>query len=100
MKVLLIKRIILYILFVSIYSLPMFSEELTVSSPNGKMLMKIYEKGGNIYYTAHYNGKPIILESLLGINGAGNWKDGVSNKSVIEANLLPSGGQAIWIESM
>jgi len=77
------KRHIFNILLIILYSLPTFSGEVTVSSPNGKMLMKVYEKGENVVYSVSFGGKPIVLESLLGINGAGVWKDGVSiGKSV------------------
>jgi alpha-glucosidase len=70
------KQIIISLL-TGIYCLPVFSEEQTVSSPDGKLQMKIYTKGENVRYTVNYGAHPVVLESLLGINGNGEWKDGM-----------------------
>jgi len=72
-----IKRIFIILSVLSFSYIHGFPADVTISSPNGKMQMQIYGKGGNIWYTVNYGGKPIILESLLGINGAGEWKDGI-----------------------
>ncbi len=71
------KQIIVSLLLIGIYCLPVFPGEVTISSPDGKMQMKVYDKGGNALYTVNYGGKPIVLESLLGINGNGEWRDGI-----------------------
>jgi alpha-glucosidase len=39
--------------------------------------MKVYDKDSRVYYSVNYAGTPIVLESLLGINGNGEWKDGL-----------------------
>jgi len=72
------KRIILNIFLTGVFCLPVFAEEVTVGSPDGKLRMKVYEQGGNVYYTVHFDEKPIVLESLLGINGNGEWKNGMT----------------------
>ena len=73
------KKLSISLLLISIYFLPVFSAEVTISSPDGKFRMKVYDKDGNIWYTVHFGGKPVVLESLLGINTAAfDWKDGIT----------------------
>jgi alpha-glucosidase len=77
--------------------LPAFSGEVTVGSPDGKLQMKVYDKGGNAMYTIHYGGKPVVLESLLGINGNGTWKDGLvvgqSSSTSVDTEWKPVYGE-------
>ncbi|KAA6300271.1 MAG: 4-alpha-glucosidase SusB [Candidatus Ordinivivax streblomastigis] len=81
------KRILFYILAVSLYSLPVFSAEVNISSPNGDFKMKVYDKGNRIYYSVNYLNQSIVLESLLGINGNGEWKDGVRVDKSVTASV-------------
>ena len=67
--------------------LSVLAAEVAVNSPNGKMRMSVYEKGGNVWYTVHYDNKPVVLESLLGINGNGEWKDGVTIGASIDTSV-------------
>ncbi len=77
------KQIIVSLLLISAFCLSVFPGEVTVSSPDGKIQMNVYDKDGNVWYTVNYGEKSIILESLLGINGNGEWKDGITvDKSV------------------
>jgi len=81
------KQIIISLLLICINYLPAFSGEVIISSPNGKMQMKVFEKGGNIKYTVHYDNKPVVFESLLGINGNGEWKNGVTIGNSVETSV-------------
>ncbi|GAB6011301.1 glycoside hydrolase family 97 catalytic domain-containing protein [Viscerimonas tarda] len=71
------KRLVFCILTVAIYFLPIFPAEVSITSPNGDFQMKVYDKGNRIYYSVNYANQPVVLESLLGINGNGEWKDGI-----------------------
>ena len=64
-----------------------FAEEITITSPDGKFRMHVYDKGGSIWYTVHFGGKPVILESLLGIDGNGEWKNGLSVSKATEIQV-------------
>ena len=81
------KKFYLSLLFLSIYLLPVFSGEVTISSPDGKIRMKVYEKSGNVWYSVSYIDKPIVLESLLGINGSGEWKNNLSVSSSVDTSV-------------
>jgi len=81
------KQFILTVLLVTSYCLPASTEEVTVSSPDGKLRMKVYEKGGNVVYTVHFGEKPIVLESLMGINGNGEWKNGIVVTASVETSV-------------
>ena len=77
------KRVIISLFFTCMYYLPVFSGEVLVSSPNGKIRMKVYDRDGSVWYTVHFDGKPVVMESQLGINGNGEWKNGITvDKSV------------------
>ena len=81
------KQLILTILLVTSYCLPVFTEEVTVSSPDGNLRMKVYDRGGNVVYSVHFGDKPIVLESLLGINGNGEWKNGIAVAATVETSV-------------
>jgi len=81
------KKFYLSLLFLSIYLLPVFSGEVTISSPDGKIRMKVYEKSGNVCYSVSYIDKPIVLESLLGINGSGEWKNNLSVSGSVDTSV-------------
>ena len=57
--------------------LPGYTNEVAITSPDGNYTMKVYEKDSFIFYAVNYKEKPVILESLLGINGNGEWKQGI-----------------------
>ncbi|GHT12480.1 alpha-glucosidase [Bacteroidia bacterium] len=57
---------------------PLFSTEVSITSPDGKFQMKVYDKDNRAYYTVNFREQPVVLESLLGINGNGEWKDGIN----------------------
>jgi len=81
------KQLILTVLLVTSYCLPAFTEEVSVKSPDGMLRMKVYDKGGNVVYTVHFGDKPIVLESLLGINGNGEWKNGIVVSASVETSV-------------
>ena len=53
------------------------ANEVVVKSPDGKHEMKVFEKDNNLYFTVCYDGKMVIYPSLLGINGNGEWREGI-----------------------
>ncbi|KAA6349788.1 alpha-glucosidase [termite gut metagenome] len=71
------KRILFCILAIYVSCLPVLSKEVAITSPNGDFRMKVYDKGDRIYYSVNYLNQPVVLESLLGINGNGEWKEGI-----------------------
>jgi alpha-glucosidase len=65
------------------YGMVVYANEATIGSPDGKYLMKVYDRDGKAWFSIDYEGKPIILESQLGINGNGEWRDNLRvDKSV------------------
>jgi len=69
------KRIIISIFLTGIFCFPTFSTEVVINSPDGNYAMKVYDRNGRIFYSVHYKEKLVISESLLGINGNGEWKN-------------------------
>ncbi|MDR2041717.1 MAG: glycoside hydrolase family 97 protein [Tannerella sp.] len=59
------------------YGMTVYTNEATVGSPDGKYRMKVYDRDGKAWFTVDYEGRPVILESQLGINGNGEWNDNV-----------------------
>ena len=53
------------------------ANEVSVSSPDGKYVMKVFDKDNHLWFSVGYEGKLIILPSILGINGNGEWKEGI-----------------------
>ena len=47
--------------------LPLHAENLSVSSPNGQLVVTVSETDGNITYAATLNGQPVITPSALGL---------------------------------
>ncbi|MDR0845735.1 MAG: glycoside hydrolase family 97 N-terminal domain-containing protein, partial [Tannerella sp.] len=80
------KRILFCILAVCVYT-PVFSTEVNISSPDGDFQMKVYDRSDRIYYSVSYAGQPVVLESLLGINGNGEWKEGVRVDKSLAASV-------------
>jgi alpha-glucosidase len=67
-----------------------YANEVTVGSPDGKYRMKVHDRDGKVWFSIDYEGTPIILESQLGINGNGEWKDNlrVDSSIVTSADTL------------
>ncbi|MDR3062212.1 MAG: glycoside hydrolase family 97 N-terminal domain-containing protein [Dysgonamonadaceae bacterium] len=68
---------ILFSVLLSAICLFVRSAEIVVTSPDRNYRMNVYDKEGCIYYSVLYRDEPVVLESLLGINGNGEWKDGI-----------------------
>ncbi len=47
--------------------LPLHAENLSVSSPNGQLVVTVSETDGNVTYAATLNGQPVITPSALGL---------------------------------
>ena len=47
--------------------LPLHADNLSVSSPNGQLVVTVSETDGNITYAATLNGQPVITPSALGL---------------------------------
>ncbi|MDR1380861.1 MAG: hypothetical protein LBJ47_05210, partial [Tannerella sp.] len=60
-------------LFLLLFCLPGYlpANEVSVNSPDGKYLMKVFDKDNYLWFTVSYGGKTIIYPSVLGINGSG-----------------------------
>jgi alpha-glucosidase len=73
-----------------VYGMALYANEVTVGSPDGKYRMKVYDRDGKAWFSVDYEGKPVILESRLGINGNGEWKDNlrVENPVVTSTDTL------------
>ena len=54
-----------------------YSNEVLITSPDGNYTMKVFDKDSTVFYTVNYKGKPVVLESQLGITGNGEWKNGL-----------------------
>ncbi len=81
------RKIFLNVIWVVCLYLPSVAEELTISSPDGSLRMKVFDKEGSVFYSLLYDDKTVILESLLGINGNGEWKSGLSITNSSEAQV-------------
>ncbi len=57
-------------------------ETVKVASPNGKLEMSVWLKNGSPIYTVNFEGKPVILESAMGIISNGSWADNAKIKGV------------------
>ena len=47
--------------------LPLHADNLSVSSPNGQLVVTVSETDGNVTYAATLNGQPVITPSALGL---------------------------------
>lgn len=54
-----------------------FADEVTITSPDSKYRMKVFDKDNYLWFTVSYEGNLIIHPSMLGINGNGEWKEGI-----------------------
>ena len=52
-------------------------ETVQTLSPNGKLAITVSLQNGAPRYEVTYQGKPVVLESALGINGNGDWSRGM-----------------------
>jgi alpha-glucosidase len=114
------KRILFAILAVWLHSLPIFSAEVKIASPDGNYQMRVYDREGKVYYSVDYKNRPVILESQLGIssNQAGkaiesdaaadnkavsDWQDEMQINSVVEnsvdaAWVPPYGERSLYVD--
>ena len=51
-------------------NLSIVAKDVKITSPDGNYQMRVYDLDGRIYYSVDYKNKPVILESLLGINSS------------------------------
>ena len=59
--------------------LPLHADNLSVSSPNGQLVVTVSETDGNITYAATLNGQPVITPSALGLKtNIANFTDNLS----------------------
>ena len=73
--------------------------DVTVSSPNGQLVVTVSETDGNITYAATLNGQPVITPSALGLKtNIGNFTEqlsmGDSKQSVIDNSYQMRGTKA------
>lgn len=54
-----------------------YANEVSVTSPDGKYEMRVFNEDNYLKFTVSYEGNTIIYPSVLGINGNGEWKEGV-----------------------
>ena len=80
------KTKLLFLAFFVCATLQVIAKEIKISSPDGNYQMRIYDRDGQVYYSVDYSKQPIILESLLGINGNAEWKDGVAVDKSVETS--------------
>lgn len=58
-------------------------EDVSVSSPDGKLKVAIVERNGQVCYTVDYDGKQVIQESALGLKAdIGDFENGLTVKTV------------------
>ncbi|KAA6302748.1 MAG: alpha-glucosidase [Candidatus Ordinivivax streblomastigis] len=81
------KKTYLYLFFLLLCKISLCAKEVNISSPNGNYQMRVYDKGNRIYYSVSYLNQPIVLESLLGINGNGEWKDDIRVDKSVTASV-------------
>lgn len=53
------------------------ANEISVTSPDSKYEMKVFDKDNYLWFMVSYENKAIIYPSVLGINGNGEWKEGI-----------------------
>ena len=68
--------------------LPLHADNLSVSSPNGQLVVTVSETDGNITYAATLNGQPVITPSALGLKT--NIATFTENLSILPPNTQPS----------
>ena len=78
------KRILPFFLFTF---LPLHADNLSVSSPDGQLVVTVSETDGNVSYTAALHGQPVILPSALGLKT--NMGDFTHDLSILNSQLSP-----------
>jgi len=71
------KRTTLLLAFLFILHLCTYANEFTLSSPDGNLKFSILDKQERLYFAVNYKDKEVVRESQLGINGNGEWKEGL-----------------------
>jgi len=54
-----------------------YPQRLSLKSPDGNYQIQVYTKQSKLWYAITFQGKPIVLESQLGIHTAENWSTGL-----------------------
>ena len=72
----------------------LLAKDVKITSPNGNYQMRIFERDGSIYYSVDYKNKPVILESLLGINSS------QSGKAIESDATLDNKAVADWVNDL
>lgn len=62
-----------------------------VASPDGKFEMTVRPLDGGLVYSVSYGGKPVVLESELGINGNGDW-----NRNATVTGVTATSRDTVW----
>lgn len=80
-----------------------FANEISVTSPDSKYEMKVFDKDNYLWFTISYEGKTIIYPSVLGINGNGEWKDGIqvgnARSSTVNETWRPVYGERLVVKN-
>lgn len=73
------------------------ANEISVTSPDSKYEMKVFDKDNYLWFTVSYENKTIIYPSVLGINGNGEWKEGIqvgnARSSTVNDTWIPVYGE-------
>ena len=85
------KRIILMSMLAMAASMETFAEKNTVASPDGKLVVTVEDRDGNVYYSVDYAGKRMMEESQLGVvANVGDFSKGLTYQSVKTAKVEKS----------
>lgn len=83
--------------FLLLASVAIHANEVLITSPGGKYGMRLFNEDNHLKFTVSYAGNTIIYPSILGINGNGEWKEGVtirdSKMSVTDESWKPVYGE-------
>ena len=70
-------RFIRQFLFLFCFCGVISANEVSVSSPDGRYVMKVFDKDNHLWFSVSYEGNMIILPSTLGIYANREWKEGI-----------------------
>ena len=74
----------IFSLFAVLFSMPVAAVTHTISSPDGKLFVRIHDDNGQPTYTVSYAGKQMLTPSALGLRA----DIGDFTHSLIERNLI------------
>jgi len=55
----------------------LFANEVSLQSADNRYEIKVFEQENHLWFTVNFDGDKVIYPSLLGINGNGEWKEGI-----------------------